>query len=405
MWRYALMIAMTAAPLWAEDRALIIGIEGYPQLDLRLAPQSAKDDAIAMAELAVTRWGYDHSQVSMLLDAAATSDAILNAVIDELVGLTAPGDRVLLYFAGLGSRNAQGKRVLLAYDSESLLGRIPEDALSDILDLIADRAVTVIVDAGFSGDIGTPGQRGIGAPGFESRPFAASGDKRAVYAPATATQTAWETARGGVFTTGLIAASKAGASTHFDLSQATARDSRTWCDAHPVCQSQGLTVDFAGPAQAGPLSRDVPVAAATPSDLPNPAGLRLSIDGGPLMTIGQSVTFRVSAKASGTFALWDLAPDGQTLQIAPSPFARDTALTPGIERAIPAPVSDNGMTLRMRVTGPEGNGMLIGAFVPGDPAELDTVMPPSPDLIADTLNTATSLTWSAVTLPYTISEP
>ncbi len=423
----------------AEDRALIIGIESYPNLDLRLAPQSAAEDAIAMAELSVTQWGYAQTQVSVLINEAASSDAILNALIDELVGLTGPGDRALLYFAGVGSRNSAGKRVLLANDSESLLGRIPEDAISDILDLIADRQVTVIIDAGFRGDINTPGQRGVGAPGFEATPFAANGELRAVYAASAISQTAWETAAGGVFTRALVDSFEAGM-THGDLITLLRRDSNRWCESNPDCAQMGLNPDFAGPISGSPATTAIaaqPAPIPTPAPTPTPtgdqsaaglvdnlftssnaAGLQLAVDGGTQLTIGQSVTFRARANASGTLVILDIGPTGELAQVFPSALApaSGTKIVAGQELSIPAGQSSNGAPLRVRVTGPAGSGLLLGLLIEDNLPDLTAVLPQN--LSGGSVNDATQYLidialdlertrpggWSATTLPYTISN-
>lgn len=420
---------MLTTPGWAEDRALIIGIEGYPNLDLRLAPQSAVDDAVAMAQLAVERWGYAQRQTSLLLDSAATSEAILNALIDELVGLTAPGDRALLYFAGVGSRNTAGERVILAYDSESLLGRIPEDAMSDILDLIQDREVTVIVDAGFRGDIDTPGQRGIGAPGFEAAPFAANGELRATYAASAVSQTAWETAAGGVFTRSFVAGASGeadadtdGVVNHGELVAYLRSETTKWCETHPDCAPQGLLPDYAGPVQSSPSMAAFTAASAPalpvpprPDILPNPADLTIGIDGGNALRVGQSVTFRANATAAGTLVLIDLSPDGKQTQIFPSRLAPNTRMQPGQEITVPAGISSNGAPLRVRVTGPGGSGLLVGLLVPGDKPDLARALPQylggdKAAYLAEVAATMNALaqqansTWSASTLAYTISE-
>ncbi len=410
----------------AEDRALIIGIENYPNLDLRLAPQSASDDAIAMAQLAVERWGYRQTQVTLLLDSAATSAAILDALIDELVGQTGPGDRALLYFAGIGSRNSQDSRVILAYDSESLLGRIPEDALSDILDLIPDRDVTVIMDTGFRGDINTPGQRGIGAPGFEATPFAANGDGRAVYTASAVSQTAWETAMGGVMTNALIAGAKGaadangdGTATHGELLAYLRGQSASWCEAQPNCAPMGLSPDFAGPLNHSPTGAKVASAAPAPAPVPqnaaafagrNSADLKLAIDGGTALTIGQSVTFRVTAQSPGTLLILDVDPNGQLSRVFPSRLAPDggAQIVPGQEVAIPSGRSANGAPLRVRVTGPAGAGYLLGIVIEGDTLDATTLLPSGaaasalPQLAQNLLNLGRN--WSAATLNYTISN-
>jgi hypothetical protein len=60
-------------------------------------------DARSVADALVERGGFDGEDVRLLLDADATHDGILSA-LDDLVVAAAPGDLLLVYFAGHGSQ-------------------------------------------------------------------------------------------------------------------------------------------------------------------------------------------------------------------------------------------------------------------------------------------------------------
>ncbi len=83
-------------------RALLIAIDRYPHLegsDL----QGCVNDMTALAELLRARFGFAPERVRLLVDAAATRDAILSA-LDELATAVQDDDIVVLAFAGHGSQ-------------------------------------------------------------------------------------------------------------------------------------------------------------------------------------------------------------------------------------------------------------------------------------------------------------
>ncbi len=91
------LLSLLAAPALAEDRALVIGIDDYTGLPSPVVLGHAVADAQAFAGFLTDRAGFDAMQVTVLTD--PTADAIMTAVIDELIGRTGPGDRIMLYFA------------------------------------------------------------------------------------------------------------------------------------------------------------------------------------------------------------------------------------------------------------------------------------------------------------------
>ena len=152
----ALLCAATTA--FAEDRAVVIGIDDYSALGHQVALKGAVADAKAFRNFLVEHWGFRSDQVTLMTDGDASSPAIMDAVIDELIGKTDSGDRVVFYFAGLGGRvggdtdetDAKSK-VLLSHDADTFLGKLPETVLSDLFDLLEDRNVTLVIDASVAG--------------------------------------------------------------------------------------------------------------------------------------------------------------------------------------------------------------------------------------------------------------
>jgi hypothetical protein len=81
-------------------RALLIGINRYlygPSL------AGCVSDALLMRAILQESFGFTDQQITLVTDAAATRAGIL-AAFDALVDATAPGDLVLIYYAGHGSR-------------------------------------------------------------------------------------------------------------------------------------------------------------------------------------------------------------------------------------------------------------------------------------------------------------
>ena len=454
------VLALTAAsPLWAEDRALVIGIDAYPALpetaQLRTATKDAQD---------VARWlredlGFAAGAVTVLLDGAATSSAILDTLIDRLVGETGPGDRVVLYFAGLGAqtRASDGSlaRVILAHDSGGPLGRIPQEAIADILALIPDREVTVIVDAAFAGN-GAPRARGVTLPGVTPErgttfPFASAGVPRTIWTAAGPGQMIWETAEGGVFTQGFLDGLRGAADTNGNGTVSNAEllthlraISADWCRLNLDCAGSGLglTPNFAGAVEASMGTASAPPAASGPvltgaatddtlglvTDLfvpSNDANLTLTIDGGATLRLGQVIAFTVTADRPGTLVLLDINPLGALAQVFPSSLAPDsgTRVTPGAPVTIPQGLSASGRALQVRVTEPVGQGFLLGLLIEDDLPDMAAILPQNLaggpvadagaylfDIAQDLLDLrpngpgSAPVRWSATYLPYTITD-
>lgn len=90
----------------ADRWAVVVGVGDYLHLedveggDLH----GAAGDARAFRDVLVHRWGFPERNVRLLLDGAATQRAMEEAVVGWLGSRVAPGDNVVIYFAGLGSQ-------------------------------------------------------------------------------------------------------------------------------------------------------------------------------------------------------------------------------------------------------------------------------------------------------------
>ena len=90
------------------NRALLVGINKYPDAPLRGCVNDVQD----MATLLVERAGFKHKEVRLLVDTRATTTAILER-LSWLVGGVREGDRLLFHYSGHGAqlptRNPSGE--------------------------------------------------------------------------------------------------------------------------------------------------------------------------------------------------------------------------------------------------------------------------------------------------------
>ncbi|MEL6572964.1 MAG: caspase family protein [Pseudomonadota bacterium] len=449
MIRVALATLFLAAPALAEDRALVIGIDTYA------APlNGAANDANRMAEAIADIWDIPASQITTLTNAAATSDAIMTALIDELVGKTAPGDKAILYFAGRGTTLADGQTAIIAQDEAALLGKIPSDVIGDILDLVPNRAVTVIIDAGFDGQsdlIGVTQPRGEAGALATETSFASGAVPRTIWTAASTGQFAWDDVDRGVFTHALTTAltmqdgdaNSDDVITNAELLVHITTQTTLWCETNATCATtgRGFTPTFAGDPDAVILAK----AATAPAPVTDPilpadtapatyaetlgfitdlftpnnaAGLTLAMSTGPNPQVGELIEFAISADAPGDLILLDVDPTGHLAQVFPSALApgATSTLTPDAPLIIPNGTGTTGRPIQIRVSEPSGQGLLLGLLLDGGSAAAllpqDLSHGPLPNAgqhlfeIAQGLlaaQAADDLSWSAAYLPYRIT--
>jgi len=163
------------------QRALVVGIDDYtasrlpsPSRSTGPAPgrawgnlSGAVNDAEAIGEVLTDRYGYSTKNVRILLDQEATRDSILAGIEEHLVASAGPGDRLVFFYAGHGSRVVDTKSTEPDHQDESLvpadsrLGApdIRDKELRRLFNRALDRGarLTVILDTCHSGS----GARGV----------------------------------------------------------------------------------------------------------------------------------------------------------------------------------------------------------------------------------------------------
>jgi len=164
-----------SSPSFAENRALVIGIDDYPKILLGGVSglrnlRGAVSDANNMQAALVEHFDVAADEVHLLTDAAATREAILSEFQTWLIDGTQAGDRVIFYFAGHGAQvedesgdegDDRFDEVLAPHDvagelegaDAGLTGFITDDEMEELLGKLGGREVLMIVDACHSGTI------------------------------------------------------------------------------------------------------------------------------------------------------------------------------------------------------------------------------------------------------------
>jgi hypothetical protein len=84
-------------------RALLIGINSYPNLDARFQLRGCANDVALMSRILKDHFGFPETEITELVEDQATRDRILLAM-DDLVERTDAGDIVVIHYSGHGSR-------------------------------------------------------------------------------------------------------------------------------------------------------------------------------------------------------------------------------------------------------------------------------------------------------------
>jgi hypothetical protein len=144
----AALVALFAAPPAAAraDRAVVVGINQYSALQ-NANLKGCVNDAQSVAE-ALKKYGF---QVSLLTDAKATKQGILQAISAMRSGDAK--ERVVVYFAGHGTRSTSGWAVLFPSDvregDES--NDLGAEAFNQAVGAVPASSRTVLLDSCFSG--------------------------------------------------------------------------------------------------------------------------------------------------------------------------------------------------------------------------------------------------------------
>jgi len=149
-------MAISAAylPKYAASRALVIGINKYQSASPLL---HACNDATAVAQLLIERFGFPKENVVLLLDAGATRAAILQSFLSYAdSGAVNADDRILIFYAGHGHtlpsrRGDTGFLVPVDGKINELASLIRWDELTRYADLIPAKHMLFLMDACYGG--------------------------------------------------------------------------------------------------------------------------------------------------------------------------------------------------------------------------------------------------------------
>lgn len=168
--------AKTPAP---DKLALIVAVADYPEVVAAKLPDlhGPRNDAEAVREMLVSRFDFAPDAIRVLIDGAATHEAVVLAFHDHLIARAGPNTEVVFWYSGHGAQvpDASGfeasgfDSTLVLSDSRSATHDgefdFSDDELSSLLDALAAKGARslVVVDACHSGGATRGGQRGRSA--------------------------------------------------------------------------------------------------------------------------------------------------------------------------------------------------------------------------------------------------
>ena len=414
--------ADAAAP---DDRALLIGIDSYPNVSSLLgAPVT---DVEEFRGHVVDRLGYRASEVKTLVNGEATREGMLSA-LHWVLGSTG---RALVYFSGHGFRERDGSNdeadgwdeTLVPYDvlveDGVAKGMITDDEIGGLVDGWSGRALDVVIDACHSGTVTRSAGvdwRLIKSPrlpdgsalaratrGFEA--FAGADAETFVEAE-NSNVTVWTAVRAdqkalvdattapryaSVFTRRLLAgaagvadADADGAVTARELRDYVVRESAVYCQRHAGDCSTGLSPELSISASAmdklafaGQMSRLAPVASVAKDILVapsmsadgDPGGIRLSIRPSARLRVGDEIEVAVESDVGGALVLLDIDAQGRVTQIFPNERSLADGVPNIVQKGKAVRLPGVGSGFRFRAREPFGEGLLVAVVAP-DPTGL-----------------------------------
>jgi len=171
---------LCATSVGSAQRALVIGINEYPELGPGRALEGCVNDATSVRDV-LEEVGVE---VTVLLDAQATRQGILDA-LDRLAAGASEQVPLFVYYAGYGTQHEDGKKALLTHQSEPGLGEESEDiTLAELAGLLRRAPAahrSVVLDCSFRPDGGL--DRELGRPRYFGRDLVVAGPGLALPIP------------------------------------------------------------------------------------------------------------------------------------------------------------------------------------------------------------------------------
>ena len=140
--------------IYSESWALIIGINKYQNVDHLTY---AVDDAVAVQEMLVDKYGFREDNIKLIIDEEATKDNIIKGFSDILTQAKEK-DRVVVFYAGHGETyklptgGYMGYLIPVDGNLDNLyLSSIPMKSVYDIADMSYAKHILYLVDACYGG--------------------------------------------------------------------------------------------------------------------------------------------------------------------------------------------------------------------------------------------------------------
>lgn len=157
-----LFIFTMATPVWAADRALIVGVERYKYLTRDEWTPGCVEDALSMERFIRTEYGF--TEVKILLNEQATAEKIQYWFREWLIKGTLAGERVFFFYAGHGSQLPDDNgdetedhrdETLAPYDvvKETGANMIRDDVFDEMIAQLSGRRAVLVFDSCHSGTI------------------------------------------------------------------------------------------------------------------------------------------------------------------------------------------------------------------------------------------------------------
>ena len=423
-----LVLGAGPSPADAGQKALLIGAGAYPYLPDAFQLRGPGNDVRSMNAFLVREWGFSSSDIRVLEDEEATKQGMLKALRVWLPGATEPGDRVVIYFSGHGSRvpdeNGDERDDMDETFIPTDFGRggqraedmLIDDELADALARMSDRQILLIADSCHSGTVTRSFQVDIfdRVPNAKPRYFPfrpASRASRSVavvrdeepiaedigihltLSAALPHQLAWETDGEGLFTKFFIEAltdmradlNRNGRLTSAELINFVKPRTERWCRQVKKCRDLQFTPNF-DPKNETFVLQPVPGGGDSPTVAEEDAGavsdilpglgddaIVIEIEPGNRHRIGDDVSFRLTSAMAGYLTLLDLNASGDLVLLFPTREDVERGKSGRIRANHALTVPDKSYGITFTAGPPIGRGQLI-AVVTEDRVDLGSLL-------------------------------
>ena len=423
-----LVLGAGPEPADAGQKALLIGAGAYPYLPDNAQLHGPRNDVRSMNTFLVREWGFSSSDIRVLEDEEATKQGMLDALRVWLPGATQPGDRVVVYFSGHGSRvpdeNGDERDDMDETFMPTDFGRnghraedmLLDDELADALARMRDRQVLLIADSCYSGTVTRSAQVDVfdrvpnARPRYfpfrpasrasrsvavvrDEEPIAEDVDIHLTLSAALPHQLAWETDGAGIFTRYFIEAltdmradlNGNGRLTSAELINYVKPRTERWCEQVKRCRDLEFTPNF-DPKNETFVLQPVATGDDSPTVAEEDAGavsdilpglgddaILIEIEPGNRHRIGDEVSFHLTSAMDGYVTLLDLNASDDLVLLFPTREDVKRGKAGRIRANHELTVPDKSYGVTFPAGPPIGRGQLI-AIVTEDRVDLGSLL-------------------------------